>query len=78
MRGAGYDDRAMRTDRETVRTTHVTVKFSPIERDLLLRLVDTRREERRAAGIRGAYTVSAFVRELVIKEARRRRVPARV
>ena len=61
-------------NREVVRTTHVTIKVSPLERALIFTLVDLRRSERKAAGLDGVYTVSAFVRELVAREARRRRV----
>ncbi len=61
-------------DRESVRTTHVTIKLSTIERSLLVQLVDARRREHEALGKRGVFTVSAYVRELVMKDARRRRL----
>lgn len=60
-------------NRESVRTTHVTIKLSSIERSLLEQLVDERRREHEASGRRGVFTVSAYVRELVMKDARRRR-----
>jgi hypothetical protein len=61
-------------NRESVRTTHVTIKLSNIERTLLEQLVDQRRREHEESGKRGIFTVSAYVRELVMKDARRRRV----
>jgi hypothetical protein len=61
-------------NRADVRTTHVTIKMSTVERDALLALVEQRRNERETAGIQGVFTVSAYVRELVAKDARRRGV----
>jgi len=61
-------------NRADVRTTHVTIKMSSAERDLLLAAVEQLRQERVASGIHGAFTVSAYVRELVAKDAKRRGV----
>ena len=60
-------------NRDDVRTEHVTIKVSSIERALLLELVEHRRAERAANGEKGVYTVSAYVRELVRQDARRKR-----
>lgn len=49
-------------NRAAVRNAHVTIKMSTMELDTLHRLV----------GLQGADSVSMFVRELVVKDARRR------
>jgi hypothetical protein len=60
-------------NREEVRTTHVTVKMSVVERDALIAMVEQRRMERAESGVDGVYTLSAYVRDLVAQEVQRRR-----
>lgn len=61
-------------NRDDVRTAHVTIKVSAVERALLMELVEQRRAELEAQGRRGVFTVSAYVRELVKQDARRKRL----
>ena len=60
-------------NRDDVRTEHVTIKISSVERALLMELVEQRRAEREAHGEKGVYTVSAYVRELVRQDDVRRK-----
>jgi hypothetical protein len=58
-------------NRAEVRNEHVTIKMSPLELDLLHRLVSRWRSDRAARGHEGVFTVSMYIRELVTKDARR-------
>ena len=71
--GNGKPGRKPIANRDEVRTTHVTIKMSALERALLLELVRERRAERDAKGEEGSYTVSAYVRDLVKNDARRKK-----
>jgi hypothetical protein len=68
--------RAPAENRDDVRTGHVTIKMSSVEMKLLQKLVAIRRGERREDDSE-AFTVSEYLRELLARDARRRRLPSK-